>query len=576
MSISQLARSIVESPTLRLNEEARLLRERGEPVIHLGIGEPKNKAPISAILASAAKLVSGDVKYAPTDGLPSLKKAILRYTEEFYDRVIAPENVIVSEGAKQSLFNILYTLCNAQDEVIVLAPYWVSYPEIVKMVQAVPVIVTPEDGSFVPRFEEVERAASSSTKALILNSPNNPSGAVFPEELVAKLVDWCERKGIWLIVDDIYHKLVFDGKVAAPAWRFTSKDVESSKVIVVNGVSKLYGMTGFRIGWVAANRELVRIMTNVQAQTTSCVPTTSQAAAEGALTGLQSYVESLRLTIQNNRDVLMQEIRTFQGVKLRQAGGDVLCASRFPFLPDGLGGALEPPPQEGDGRDGPGEGVRDGGAPPPLVCGHGEGDHGGDRPDEVGDRPRLAERDLDRRAEAREGLAVNNLLDIRTPAEAQAQALKADFGLAYLGLSNLRKVYWNLPTEALYEEIVFRGEAKIAHAGPIIVDTGTHTARAASDKFVVREADSEGKVWWGVYNRPLRAGQVRRALRTAAGLRPGAGPFRAGLLRGRRPRLPASGPDRHRAGVALALRPQHVPASRRRTRSTGGTSRSSP
>ena len=328
MSLSQLARSIVESPTLRLNEEARLLRERGEPVIHLGIGEPKNKAPISAILASATKLVSGDVKYAPTDGLPSLKKAILRYTEDFYDRIVAPENVIVSEGAKQSLFNILFSLCNPQDEVIVLAPYWVSYPEIVKMVQAVPVIVTPEDGSFVPRFEEIERAASSSTKALILNSPNNPSGAVFPEELVAKIVGFCERKGIWLITDDIYHKLVFDGKVAPPAWRYTEKDVESTKVLVVNGVSKLYGMTGFRIGWVCANRELVRIMTNVQAQTTSCVPTPSQAAAEGALTGLQSYVESLRLTIQNNRDVLMQEMRSFQGVTLRKPEGT------FYALPD--------------------------------------------------------------------------------------------------------------------------------------------------------------------------------------------------------------------------------------------------
>lgn len=328
MSLSHLARSISESPTLRLNEEARLLRERGEPVIHLGIGEPKNKAPISAILGAAGKLLAGDVKYTPTDGLPSLKKAILRYTEESYDRVLAPENVIVSEGAKQSLFNILYTICNPQDEVIVLAPYWVSYPEIVKMVQAVPVVVTPEDGSFIPQFSEIERAVSSSTRAIILNSPNNPSGAVFPEALIAKLVAFSERKGIWLICDDIYHKLVFDGKVAVPAWRHTPKDVETSKVIVVNGVSKIYGMTGFRIGWVAANRELVRIMTNVQAQTTSCVATVCQAAAEGALTGLQSYVESLRLTIQNNRDVLMQEIRTFQGVKLEKPEGT------FYALPD--------------------------------------------------------------------------------------------------------------------------------------------------------------------------------------------------------------------------------------------------
>src|SRR3972149_2198436 len=144
MSVSELAQSIIESPTLRLNEEARLLRERGEPVIHLGIGEPKNKTPIAAILSAASKLSQGDVKSCPSDGLPSLKKAIIRYTEENYDRVVAPENVIVSSGAKQSLYNVLFTLLNPQDEVILLAPYWVSYPEMVKMVYGVPVIVTPE------------------------------------------------------------------------------------------------------------------------------------------------------------------------------------------------------------------------------------------------------------------------------------------------------------------------------------------------------------------------------------------------------------------------------------------------
>ncbi|TFH32704.1 MAG: aminotransferase class I/II-fold pyridoxal phosphate-dependent enzyme, partial [Anaerolineales bacterium] len=115
MAISQLARTIKESPTLRLNEQARLMRERGEPVIHLGIGEPKNKAPINAILSSAARLNSGEVKYTPTDGTPSLKKAIIRYTDENYDRCVAPENVIVSTGAKQSLFNILFTIIDPQD-----------------------------------------------------------------------------------------------------------------------------------------------------------------------------------------------------------------------------------------------------------------------------------------------------------------------------------------------------------------------------------------------------------------------------------------------------------------------------
>ena len=133
MSISRLARSIAPSPTFALNEEARLMRERGEPVINMGIGEPKNKTPITAILSSATRLSGGDVKYTPPDGMPSLKKAIIRYTEENYDRAVTPENVIVSSGAKQSIFNILYSLLNPQDEVIILAPHWVSYPEMVKM-----------------------------------------------------------------------------------------------------------------------------------------------------------------------------------------------------------------------------------------------------------------------------------------------------------------------------------------------------------------------------------------------------------------------------------------------------------
>ncbi len=316
MSISQLARSIAESPTLALNEQARLLRERGEAVIHLGAGEPKNRAPINAILSSAAKLNTGDIKYTPTEGIPSLRKAIIRYTEENYDRIAAPENVLVSAGAKQALFNLLFTLVNPQEEVIVLAPYWVSYPEMIKMVYGVPVIVTPEDGTFVPRLADIERAISSYTKAIIVNSPNNPSGAIYPPELIGQLVELCERKGIYLIMDDIYHRLVFDGKRPASAYSFTTKDLDSTKVISINGISKLYGMTGFRIGWVVAPRKIVEVMTNVQAQTTSCTSVILQAAAEGALIGLQSVVETLRMTLENNRNVMVQELRAFDGVRI--------------------------------------------------------------------------------------------------------------------------------------------------------------------------------------------------------------------------------------------------------------------
>jgi aspartate aminotransferase len=329
MSISQLARSIAESPTLRLNEQARLLREKGEAVIHLGAGEPKNKAPINAILQTAAKLTGGDVKYTPTDGIPSLKKAIIRYTEEHYNRAPLAEQVLVSAGAKQTLYNLLFALVNPQDEVIVLAPYWVSYPEMIRMVYGVPVIVTPEDGGFVPRMKEIEQAVSSYTKAIIVNSPNNPSGAIYPESLIAELVEFCEKKGIYLIMDDIYNRLVFDGKKVPMAYDFTRKDIESTKVVSINGISKLYGMTGFRIGWVIANRELVSVMTNVQAQTTSCTSLLLQAAAEGALTGVQSVVDVLRMTLENNRNVMMQELKSFSGIRITPPDGTYYCLPDF-------------------------------------------------------------------------------------------------------------------------------------------------------------------------------------------------------------------------------------------------------
>ncbi len=329
MNVSQLARSIPESPTLKLTEEARLLKEKGEAVIHLGAGEPKNKAPINAILSSAAKLNTGDVKYTPTDGTTSLKKAIIRYTEENYDKMVSPENIIVSAGAKQSVFNLLFTLLNPQEEVIILAPYWVSYPEMVRMCYGIPVIVTPEDGSFHPRMKDIEQKVSSYTKAIIINSPNNPSGIMYSEQFISDIIDLCERKGIYCIMDDIYHKLIFDGRKPISAYKHTKKDLENSKVIVVNGISKLYGMTGFRIGWTVAPKALTQIMTNVQGQITTTTSVILQAAAEGALMGIQSIVEGLRLMIENNRNVMMQELQSFNGVKVTKPDGTFYCLPDF-------------------------------------------------------------------------------------------------------------------------------------------------------------------------------------------------------------------------------------------------------
>ena len=205
MSIGLMARSLIESPTMRLNEQARKMRNRGEPIIHLGIGEPQSKTPIDAIRSAMAKLTDANIHYTPTDGTPELKQAIIRYMEDNYGRIVAPEQIIASGGTKQSLSVLLASILNPQDEVIIPAPYWVSYPEMVKIAYGIPVIVHPEDGRFQPRMSEIADAVTSYTKAIIINNPNNPSGAVYSEAFISEIVAFCEKKGIWLIMDDIYH-----------------------------------------------------------------------------------------------------------------------------------------------------------------------------------------------------------------------------------------------------------------------------------------------------------------------------------------------------------------------------------
>ncbi|MCX6825681.1 MAG: aminotransferase class I/II-fold pyridoxal phosphate-dependent enzyme [candidate division Zixibacteria bacterium] len=329
MTISKLAQEIKESPTLTLNATAGRLREKGEPVIHLGAGEPKSKVPLDAILAAAAKLTTADIRYTPTEGIPSLIKAVIKYTADNYQRMVGPKNVIISNGAKHAIYNLMVTLVDPKDEVIILAPYWVSYPEIVKMVYGVPVIVDPEPGSFLPKMENIAKAVTPRTKVIMVNSPNNPSGAIYPEGLIAEIVQFCEKKGIYLMMDDIYHKLTFDKQTTVSCYKFAKDNVESSKLIVINGVSKMYAMTGFRIGWTIANEKIIEAMINVQAQNTSCSSVVLQEAAAGALKGVQSGVENLRLTLENNRNIMVNELRSFSGVKIIPPDGTFYCLPDF-------------------------------------------------------------------------------------------------------------------------------------------------------------------------------------------------------------------------------------------------------
>jgi aspartate aminotransferase len=337
MSLSQLARSIHESPTLKLNETAALLRDKGEPVIHLGGGEPKSKAPIDAIVNCSSLLNTGEVRYTPPDGIPALKKAIIRYMDEHYNKIVGVEHVIASSGAKQSIMVLLHAIIDPKDEVIFPVPYWVSYPEMVKLAGGVPVPVTAMDGTFQPTLQEMAEAVGSYTKAIILNSPNNPSGVVYSEEFVAGVVELCEKKSLYLIMDDTYNRLIFDGRAPTNCYRYAKDLTESSKLVVVNCVSKMYAMTGFRIGWAIANKQIVRAMTNIQSQETSGPSGPSQWAAVGALNGVQSSIESLRMTLENNRDVMIRHLRAFDGVHVVKPSGTFYCFPDFgAYMQDSL------------------------------------------------------------------------------------------------------------------------------------------------------------------------------------------------------------------------------------------------
>lgn len=329
MSLSLIAKSIKASPTLKLNEKFAILKEKGDPVIHLGGGEPKSRVPIDAILAIVAHANTGEVRYAPADGILALKQAIIRYTEEFYGRKVAPENVIASGGAKQSIMVALQAILNPQEEVIYPAPYWVSYPDMAKLCGAIGVAAYPEDGSFYPRLKDIEDRVGSYTRAVIINSPNNPSGAMYSEEFIADVVEFCEKKDLYLIMDDIYHRLIFDGRKLINPYKYAKKLDESSKLIIINGVSKQYAMTGFRIGWAIANKKLIEAMSNIQGHQTSGPSVLLQKAAVGALNGIQSGVENLRATLENNRNVMISLLNSFEGVRVSKPDGTFYCFADF-------------------------------------------------------------------------------------------------------------------------------------------------------------------------------------------------------------------------------------------------------
>ena len=327
LDLSKRVFQIGDSPTLSINAKARALKAAGEPVIHLGGGEPILPAPQAAVEAIIQKAQSGQIKYTPSSGTPALKKAILAYTQAHYARTFAPENVIVSAGAKQALFNFLMAAVGEKEEVIIPAPYWVSYPEMVKLAGGTPHIVKPQSGLHIT-FDELARAVTEKTKVILLNSPCNPSGYIYPADFIEQTVKLAEQKNIFLVMDDIYHQLVYDGRKTPNPCAYASEHAQN--LVLINGVSKLYGMTGLRIGWAVSNHtDLIKAMGKIQAQSTSCNSDISEVAATAALNGPQAYVENLRRTLEENRNILLEELSHIPHVKVERPQGTFYAFADF-------------------------------------------------------------------------------------------------------------------------------------------------------------------------------------------------------------------------------------------------------
>ncbi len=303
--LSNRAKQIGDSPTLKINATARALKAAGKPVIHLGGGEPTYPAPQSAVDAIIQKANSRRIKYIPSSGTPELKQAILNYTATHYGHTFEPAHVLVSAGAKQALFNFLLAAVNPGDEVVFPAPFWVSYPEMVKLAGGTPVVVKPTQGLRVSA-DELIKAVTPRTKAILINSPCNPAGHILDEVCIQKIVQFAQQKQLFLVMDDIYHQLVYDGAKTPNPCAY-AKDF--SNLVLINGVSKLYGLTGLRIGWtVCENKELIAAMGRMQAQSTSCNSDISEAAAAAALNGPQDCVAELRAILEDNRNTLLTEL----------------------------------------------------------------------------------------------------------------------------------------------------------------------------------------------------------------------------------------------------------------------------
>ncbi|NKZ20089.1 pyridoxal phosphate-dependent aminotransferase [Streptococcus ovuberis] len=318
MKLSQRVLNMEESVTLKAAAKAKVLAAQGRDILSLSLGEPDFVTP-KHIQEKAIEAIHNGVAsfYTVASGLPALKEAISRYMETYYGYAVPANEVVAGTGAKFLLYAFFMSVLNPEDEVIIPTPYWVSYADQVKLAEGKPVFVeTTEANAFKATVEQLEAAKTSKTKVLLLNSPSNPTGMIYTEEELRAIGDWAVKDDILILADDIYGRLVYNGNQFVPISSLS--EAIRRQTIVINGVSKTYSMTGWRVGWATGDAEIISAMAKIISQTTSNLTTAAQYAAIEALTGNQDSVEEMRLAFEERLNTiypLLSEIPGFKVIK---------------------------------------------------------------------------------------------------------------------------------------------------------------------------------------------------------------------------------------------------------------------
>ena len=305
MNLSKKAMNMEPSMTLALTAKAGELKAQGVDVISFGVGEPDFNTPQNIIDAAILAMNQGKTKYTAVSGITELKEAIVKkfYNDNGLNYKI--ENIIVSTGGKQCLFNVFAAILNVGDEVLIPKPYWVSYPELVKLNDGIPVFVeTNEEDDFKINFKNLEKSITNKTKAIVVNSPNNPTGSIYSKKELMEIADFAKKYDLYIISDEMYEKLTYgDNKHISIA---SLNEDAFNRTIVVNGLSKAYAMTGWRVGYAAGKKEIIKLMNNIQSHTTSNVNSIAQYASLEALTGQQEEMKIMQNEFDRRRKVMMK------------------------------------------------------------------------------------------------------------------------------------------------------------------------------------------------------------------------------------------------------------------------------